>query len=134
MRNRNSGTFQQDYYRQLYPTERVFRVWVPEDPNENPAIDALPLEHCIRTKHNKNRAEIVRMIEDQVHCTKHMMEAMHTGRLGRLSLDSAAVAKEKMEHTVFGLRVKGVEVTEYHEPFDRIEVFFESPSIKAGRL
>ena len=118
-----------EVYRQYYPNERVLRAWVPYEPNESPFIDE---ETYVRTKWNKSRAVIVRMIEDQLEATEEVFKVMSsTGNVAAVMtrLPTGTLARQKMFHAILALRLQGVEITEFQGKgeYARIEIFFEHP-------
>jgi len=123
------------YYTQG-PTERVFRAWIPADPNESPFFGP---RTSVGTVHHKNRAYIIRLIKDQLAATEELY-ALRQRSLGPGPLKTSLAAhpganafrSAKMHQTVLTLRLQGVEVSEYQEKPDRIEVYFEDPSVKMG--
>ncbi|KAK5112703.1 hypothetical protein LTR85_011214 [Meristemomyces frigidus] len=130
--------FTPDSYDDRHPNERVFRVWIPEDPDDSTLLG----EHThVRTVHNKPRAHILRLIEDQLEATEKVYEIRQrylgslTARIAGAGADANPFASAKKDLTILSLRMKGVEVVEYQERPERIEVHWQDLYVKAkGRF
>ncbi|KAK4543077.1 hypothetical protein LTR36_005854 [Oleoguttula mirabilis] len=146
--------FTPDLYHHRHDLERVLRVWIPSDPDESPLLGE---RTHVRTVHHKSRAHIVRLVEDQLEATRRVY-AIRQKYLGSLTASIMGEAEgeaegegegdvegaggsgaplpdnpfgaAKMAQTVLSLRLKGVEVTQYEERPERIEVYFEDVEVK----
>lgn len=125
--------FVQGCFTQPDPAEKVGRVWIPFEPNENPNIGN---KTHVRTKHNKLTEQIIRMIQDQIENTQKVFGIIraYADRFSAVAgVGEEAMKGEREAHAVLALRLKGVEVCEWCEDAERWEVYFEDPDVKTGR-
>ncbi|KAF2171005.1 hypothetical protein M409DRAFT_18979 [Zasmidium cellare ATCC 36951] len=130
--HKSPAHFVQGNFSQAHPGEKVGRVWIPFDPNENPNIGN---STHIETKHHKLTEQVVRIIQGQIEDTRQTFDIMasHPGRFPTAAwLGYEGLKEERQAHAVLALRWKGVEVCEWCEDAERWEVFFEYPDVKTG--
>ncbi|KAK4621335.1 hypothetical protein CLAFUW4_07087 [Fulvia fulva] len=140
-----SHHFRPDYFRQESEEEKVLRVWIPLDPNENPNPNLRQTQ--IPSVNHWSRPSIISLINTEISLTRQVFDIMQAqpdryptvSKLHAASIlssimgDSSDPMKDlRASHAILGLRLKGVEVCEWVEDFERVEVHWEDLAGKMG--
>ena len=122
------------------------QVWIPYDPNENPHPNLQDTR--LPSIHHWSRASIITLITTQIALTQQVFASMSTNHaryptasrlhgaaiLSSLTGGSFDPMKPMREsHAILALRLKGLEVCEWVEDFDRVEVYFQDVDVKMGQ-
>lgn len=108
----------------------MLRAGVLLDPNINP--DLVPNTN-IETAHHHSKQHIIRLIEDQLEATTQLYMKVKNRPSIAIILSWDDLAEERKLHTVKALQFKGIQIREYHEAPDEIEVIFEDGLGKQAR-